>query len=89
MFVLPAIDCYRTSELRITINHKALDRLLKTASGSLRDDQVADMKAAAVRGAKAHERMKASKGQDYYCRTVSNRYGPRGSVYRGLVIAKS
>jgi hypothetical protein len=88
-FVLPAIDCHRDTDLNITTNSAALQKLLRDASASLADDQADEMEAAAVKGAKAYERSVAGKGRQAYCRTAYQRYGPSGSVYRGLVVAKS
>jgi hypothetical protein len=88
-FVLPAIDCYRDTDLKVTTSSVALQKLLRDASASLADDQADEMKTAAVKGAEAYERMVTGTGRQAYCRNVYQRYGPRGSVYKGLIIAKS
>jgi hypothetical protein len=88
-FVLPAIDCYRDTNVNVTTKSAALQKLLRDASASLADDQAEDMKAAAMKGAKAYDRSVAAKGRQAYCETVRRNYGPNGSVYRGLVGAKS
>lgn len=88
-FVLPAIDCYRDTTQEITTSQKALQQLLRIASDSLRDDQVEEMTAAASKGAKAYERLIASNGREAYCKTINQKYGSKGTVFRGLVIAKS
>jgi len=46
------------------------------------------MTAAASKGAKAYERLITSQGREAYCRTVDQKYAPKGAIYRGLVIAK-
>lgn len=87
-FVLPAIDCYRTTEVKFTTNQKALKDILSTAFDSLPDHQMGRTKDAAVRGAAQYEKMVAQVGKQGFCTTVVRRYGPKGTVFRGLMIEK-
>lgn len=87
-FVLPAIDCYRHTKLSITTDTKALEKLLKAATAALSESQLGAMKGAAVQGAKQHDDLVAKRGKQAYCETVLGRYGPKGKIFRGLVIAK-
>lgn len=88
MFVLPAIDCYRKSGLKFTTDERALKNLLSTAFENLPNSQLQQSKTAAVRGAANHDKMVAAKGEQGFCAAVVKRYGPKGTVLRGLVIER-
>jgi len=87
-FVLPAIDCYRTTGAKFTTNQKALSDLLSKASGNMSDRQAGQLKNAAVRGVAQYDKMVATAGRQTFCETAVKRYGPKGTVLRGLMVEK-
>jgi hypothetical protein len=87
-FVLPAIDCYRTTGVKFTTDQKALGDLLERWPDKTSDKQSDRLKDAAVRGAAQYDKMVAKVGRQKFCETVVRRYGPKGTVLRGLVIEK-
>ena len=87
-FVLPAIDCYRTSSLKYTTNDKALNNLLSTAFKNLSNSQLPQSKKAAAQGAAKYDKMVATVGKQGFCAMAVKRYGPKGTVVRGLVVER-
>jgi hypothetical protein len=87
-FVLPAIDCYRTTKIKFTTDQDALKVLLSRWPEKTSDKESGRLKDAAVRGAVQYDKMIGTVGKQKFCETVVRRYGPKGSVLRGLLIEK-
>ncbi len=91
-FVLPAIDCYRDTEFKYTIDDSALQRHLDKYADMLKGrddvDDLAQLKQAAVDGAEKYDELVASGDRTAYCKFAVERYGPTGDIYRGLVVEK-
>ena len=87
-FVLPGIDCYRTTGVAITTHSVGLRNLLDQAMAQTTDADTGAIKQAAVQGAKRQERVEKRSGHAGYCSLLWKEYGPDGSVFPGLVVKK-
>jgi len=83
-FVLPAIDCHRTSDVKITTDEAALNEMLATALASPEEGDAAGLQVAAVNGAKLYEFVLAEHGKQAYCEFVHDHFGPAGSIANNL-----
>ena len=83
-FVLPAIDCHRTTDVNITTDEVALNEMLGAALASPDEGDAEALKQAAVNGAELYETVVAEHGKQAYCGFVRDHFGPAGSIAKNL-----